>query len=356
MKKILVTGAGGSASYNFIKSLRNNPKKEKFFIVGADVKKYHMELSPLDRSYIVPNFNTPGYIDELNKIIKKEKIDFLHAQPDGEVNLISENRHKMLAKTFLPKDSSIKLCQNKMKFNSFLNSKGISVPEAYPINNYSDLEKSLKVLFKNHQKVWLRAVRGAGSKAALPVINIEHARFWIDYWKQMKGIGYGDFMVSEFLPGKEYAFQSLWNNGELLMSQARERIEYIFGHLTPSGQSSSPSIAKTVSNDEVNNLAYNAIKTIDSDASGVFCVDLKTDRNGKVKIIEINAGRFFTTSYFFSKAGINMPYYYIKLGLGEKIDNKFKEFNNLEEDLYWVRMVDMGYKLIKGDKWRSLKI
>jgi len=56
MKRILVTGAGGSASFNFINSIRENPKKEKYFIVGADTKPYHIELSPLDKRYIVPEY------------------------------------------------------------------------------------------------------------------------------------------------------------------------------------------------------------------------------------------------------------------------------------------------------------
>lgn len=356
MKRILVTGAGGSASYNFVKSLRDNPNKEKIYVVGVDTSKYHMELSPLDKRYIVPFYTESGYIDEINKIIKTEKINFIHMQPDGEVNYISENREKIHAKTFLPSDKTIKICQDKMLFNSTLREKGVPVPEAYMINNYSDLKKGLQNLLKYNQKVWLRATKGAGSKASLPINDFEHAKMWIDYWQKMKGIGLGDFMISEFLPGKEYAFQSVWKNGRLIMSQSRERMEYVFGHLMPSGQSSSPSVAKTVNNDEVNKTAYDAVKSVDNNANGIFCVDLKTDKNNMIKVIEVNAGRFFTTSYFFSQAGINMPYYYLRLGMGEKIDKNIKKFNNLEEDLYWVRMIDMGYKLIKGDEWHSLRI
>lgn len=172
----------------------------------------------------------------------------------------------------------------------------------------------------------------------------------------MKGIGYGDFMISEFLPGREYAFQSLWVDGKLLMSQARERMEYIFGNLTPSGQSSSPSVAKTVNDERLNTLVSDIVKMIDPEATGIFCADLKTDKNGEIKILEINAGRFFTTSLFFSQAGVNMPYYYTKIGLGEPVKSDLKPFNNIPEDWYWVRMIDMGYKLIKDGKWTSKEI
>lgn len=353
MRRILVTGAGGSAAYNYIESLRHNPAKEEFFIVGTDISRYHIELSDLDKRYIVPKCEAPDYLEKLNKIIELEKIDFLHCQPDQDVNFFAKNKDRIKTKLFLPDPKTVDICQNKMAFNEVLRRNDIAVPDAFYLESEKDLETALETLFKTNEKVWLRAIRGAGSRAALPVKKIEHAKMWVDYWREMKGLGYGDFMVSEFLPGREYAFQSLWLDGELLMSQARERIEYIFGNLTPSGQSSSPSVAKTVQNEEINQLVYRAVKAIDPRASGIFCADMKTDQNGKIKLIEINVGRFFTTSYFFSAAGLNMPYYYTKIGLGDKIDYNLKPFNNIPADWYWVRMIDMGYKLIKDNEWTS---
>ncbi|MCL4405402.1 MAG: ATP-grasp domain-containing protein [Patescibacteria group bacterium] len=356
MKRILVTGAGGSAAYNFIESLRSNPKDERFYIVGADMSRYHIELAHVDKRYIIPGVDDPNYIDKLNKLIEKEKIDFVHSQPDVEVNFLSKNKSRIRARTFLPDPETVEICQNKMQFNSLLKTHDIAVPDAFYLRSEKDLEAALQNLFRTNEKVWVRAIRGAGSRAALPVKKLEHAKMWIDYWKEMKGLGYGDFMVSEFLPGREYAFQSLWLNGELIMSQARERIEYIFGNLTPSGQSSSPSVARTVQNEEINQLVYKAVKVIDPKASGIFCADMKTDKNGKIKLIEINVGRFFTTSFFFSKAGANMPYYYTKIGLGEEVNSKLKQFDNVPPDWYWVRMIDMGYKLIKDDEWTGEQI
>jgi carbamoyl-phosphate synthase large subunit len=289
-------------------------------------------------------------------LIKRERIDFLHPQPDTEVHFITKNKSKIEAKTLLPTYKTLELCQNKMALQKKLHDNGISVPESYHIKSDNDLKRALSKLLKKNEKVWLRATRGAGSKAALPVKKLSHAEMWIDYWKVMKGLSYSDFMVSEFLPGSEYAFQSFWVNGKLLMSQARERVSYVFGNLTPSGQSSSPSVAVTVHNEKVNRVASNAVKTADPKATGIYCVDLKTDKNGEPCIIEINAGRFFTTNYFFSKAGLNMPYFYTKFAIEGKIDTDFGPFNNLPAGLSWIRMIDMGYKLIKPKKWTSKTI
>jgi len=190
----------------------------------------------------------------------------------------------------------------------------------------------------------------------LPVDSFYQADAWINYWQHFKGLDYPDFMVSEFLPGHEYAWQSLWYNGELVCAQARERIEYIFGNLTPSGQTSSPSVAKTVNRDDINEIGEAAVKAVSDRPRGVYCVDMKEGADGVPKVTEINIGRFFTTSNFFAHAGLNMPAMYLELGLTSKLSEKPKQLNALPDDLYWVRMIDMGFKLVKGESWSSQKI
>jgi len=353
MKRILVTGAGGSAAKNFIESLRLSP--EKFYIVGIDIKPYHLELTDLDASYIVPSVTDQNYLKKLIYLIDKEKIDLVHPQPDPEVLFLSRNRNKVKAKLFLPKRKSIEVCQNKMKLISLLSQKKVPVGESFLVINEKVLLVAMKSLLKNGHKVWLRAIRGAGSRASLPVKSVKQAQFWIDYWSEMKGIGYGDFMATEFLPGKEFAFQSIWMKGKLITSQARERIEYLYGNLTPSGQTSTPSVARTVHREDVNEIATKAVLAVDTHATGVFCVDLKENKKSIPCVTEINAGRFFTTSNFFSEAGSNMPYYYVKMAFREKLP-KLPKYNPIPENWYWVRMVDMGYKLVKNGKWKSKNI
>jgi carbamoyl-phosphate synthase large subunit len=79
---------------------------------------------------------------------------------------------------------------------------------------------------------------------------------------------------------------------------------------------------------------------------------MKEDRAGRPKVTEINAGRFFTTSNFFAHAGLNMP----DLVLGGALEEELPRLGSspLEPDLYWIRMVDMGFRLVRGcelDNW-----
>jgi carbamoyl-phosphate synthase large subunit len=187
------------------------------------------------------------------------------------------------------------------------------------------------------------------------VASAAQAVAWVRWWTEEKGLSPADFMVSEFLPGRELAFQSLWREGELVTSQARERLAYLFGHLVPSGQTSTPSLARTVNRADVNELAVAAIRAIDPHATGVFCADLKEDARGRPLLTEINAGRFFTTSNFLAAAGLNMPHLYVKLAFGEPLP-PLAQTDALDEGLYWVRMMDMGHRLVREGEWRSRRL
>lgn len=353
MKKILLLGAGGAAAQNFIRSLRLQYKKGDLYVVGTDVNKYQLARSDCDSKYLVSPCNNSNYINTLNKIIKKEKVQGIHAQPDIEVECISENREKLGGKVFLPSKSAIRICRNKEMTMCYLQKAGVPVAKFISVKSEDDINKAFSSLIRTDNKLWLRASQGAGSKAALPVDSVELSKEWIRYWKNTNRLETEQFMLSEVLSGTEYAFQSLWYNGELITSCARERVEYMFGNLMPSGQSSSPSVARTVINQEVNNIAYNAINAVNIKPHGVYCVDLKEDKYGVPCVTEINAGRFFTTSIFFSRAEANMPYYYIRLMFNDAISDVFDlpKFNALPPNIYCIRGVDREEWIVGGNEW-----
>lgn len=353
MRRILVTGAGGSPAANFVHSLRLAP--EPFHVVGTDVNKYHLELAPVDARYLLPRADDPGYLDALNALIEREHLELVHPQPEQEVRLLSERHDDVGARTFLPSAEAVALCQDKARFASQLAEAGLPTPRFARAESEESLRAATASILEARGQAWVRAVRGAGARASLPVTTPEQAVSWARYWVAKRGLAIEDFMVSEFLPGREFAFQSVWSDGEIVTSAARERLEYVFGHLMPSGQSSSPSVARTIHREDVNDLASRAVLAVDAKATGVFCVDLKEDEDGRPLVTEINAGRFFTTSNFLAEAGANMPYSYVRLAFGEDVDG-LPPYDAVEEGLYWVRMVDMGFKLVREGEWSSTPV
>ena len=178
--------------------------------------------------------------------------------------------------------------------------------------------------------------------------NPEQVRSWIQYWEKMRGIRPGSFILSEYLPGRDFCVQSLWKNGTLILTKMAERITYIDGG-SPSGVSSTPSLAKTAFEPEVIDVCTKAIRALDAKASGVFFVDVKESADGQPCITEINAGRFATITNIHDLTGkYNMAEVYVRLALGEKV--KIREAYDFTEDYYLVRSVDTLPLVIPGEK------
>lgn len=343
---LLVTGIGGSASSNFIDSIRIANLDVN--IAGVDNSSNMISLSNLQEKYLIPSANDPGYISKLNQIMAKLDSDVIHSQPDAEVKVISDHRDEITAKHFLPSKEAIDLAADKEEFTRVMRNANVPVPKSSDGNNKSEVIDACKQLFASFPKLWVRARRGAGSRASLPVSTEMQAINWIEWWIQEKGFNWNEFQISEFLPGEEYALQTVWQNGVLISAEARVRISYLYGFLTPSGQSSTPSVAKTTSKPEVYTIGLSAIRALMKTPHGVFCVDMKTDIDSNIKVTEINAGRFFTTSNFFAHAGVNMPEMSLRAAQGEIL--KPVKIGSLGDDLYWIRMVDMGFKLVHRDE------
>jgi len=350
MKRIIVTGAGGPAGINFVLSLRMAP--EKMFIVGTEADRFFVHLAPSDKKYLVPKAKEAAYINRLNEIIQKENVEFLHAQPDAEVEVISENREKLKADVFLPSKKAVKICQDKLESARIWQMKGVPVAGTIELRCERDIDKAFEEF---GSPIWIRARHGAGGRGSTPANNRETVLSWINYWKS-RHVNW-EFIAQERLPGKNIGFHSLWKNGELVTSMARERIEYIYPNLAPSGITGTPAVQKTVHNKSINKIGTDAVLSIDSNFNGIACVDLKENSNGVPCVTEINAGRMFTTSFFFSYASkmlrkdycANIPYLYVKLAFKEKIP-AVPKYDILPENIYWIRHIDAPGKLIQNGK------
>ncbi|MEM2971958.1 MAG: hypothetical protein QW270_06000 [Candidatus Bathyarchaeia archaeon] len=350
MKRILVTGAGGPAGVNFVMSLRIAP--EKMFVVGTEADEYFIHLTPVEKRYLVPKATEANYVDRLNEIVRREGIEFIHAQPDVEVAVISENRERLEARVFLPSKETIVKCQDKLESARIWRKSNVPVARFLEVRGESDIEKAFEEF---GAPIWIRARHGAGGRGSTLAYNKETALSWIKYWRSRKMDW--EFIAQEYLPGRNIGFHSLWLNGELVTSMARERIEYIYPSLAPSGVTGTPAVQRTIHDEAINEIGTKAVLAIDPNFNGIACVDLKENREGVPCVTEINAGRMFTTSFFFSYASkilrgdyyANIPYLYVKLAFREKIPD-IPKYNILPENVYWIRHIDAPAKLVKDGR------
>ena len=340
MANILLLGAGGNAGINFTKCLHMS----KHNVIGVDLNDYYLNSS---NSNIKLHIDFSRKTEEILSIIKNYKIDLVHAQPDVEVKYLLSTSE--LKNYIFPHNLEIwekfsdKLECQRIWSNSIKN---------FIVASYKDVCKYpvlfSNMLYKGNGKVWIRSITGAGSKAALPINNMQQAENWTSYWREMRGISENEFMFCQYLPGKEYAVQTFWYNGQLIHSQARERLIYFFGSLMPSGQTSTPAVAKTVNENRIYETAYKAIQLIDDTPHGIYCVDMKENNEGDPIPTEVNYGRFFTTSDFFANIGVNTPDEYVKSTLPSYRPNI--KISHINEEYYWIRGLDKEPKLVKHNE------
>jgi len=335
-RRLLITGAGSGASGNLIRSLRAGDPS--LFLVGCHHDRFTLKLSSADRNYLTPAPKVPDFAGALRRIIQTEKIDLLIPCTDADVMLISRLRRGIPCRLFLPRRATIELCRDKYVLTAFLRSRGVPVPTAYPVTGPKSIERIFRRLH-SRSGAWCRMRAGYGAMGATPVRTPEQARNWIRDWKEMQGIPATAFILSEYLPGRDFACQSLWNEGKHVLAKTSERVSYLIPANLPSGVSSVARLAKTVFAPKVVEVCTNAIRALDKKATGVFSVDLKENAAGVPCITEINAGRLSSGTNLHDLTGKhNMVATYVRVALGEPVD--LCEEYDVAEDYYMLRDLD----------------
>lgn len=335
--RVLITGAGTGASNNLIRSLRAGDPS-LFFIVGCHDDRFVLKNSSADRNYLIPAARHPRFSTGLRHVIKTEKIDLLIPNSDLDVDTISRLRDRLPCHTFLPRKPVVELCQDKYALTVSLKSRGVPVPVTYPVTDLEGIDEVFRRLAPS-SPLWCRIRTGAGSMGATSVKTPAQTWNWIRYWEEMRGVPSTSFTISEYLPGRDFACQSLWKDGKLILIKTVERLSYFGGWNRASGVSSIAALAKTVFEPRVVEVCAQAIRALDANISGAFSVDLKENASGVPCITEINAGRFITMLNLFDLTGKhNMSLTYVRLALGERVD--IREEYDVVEDYYFIRDVD----------------
>jgi len=338
---ILVTGAGGGGSNNLIHSLRKMSFPVE--IIGTNASEFWLARSTADKNYLIPWAGSgEKYLEALNYVIRQCDVGLIIPNNDNEAVAVSESRDSVETRTFLPSPKSVRTFRDKFALHEALERIGVRTARTVVVEDLSRLPEYFEKI-GSPRKVWVRQRRASGSRGSLPVSKPEEAEFWIRYWNSYRGVAVDEFTVSEFLPGRDFACQSIWNQGELVIAKTCERIEYLFGENMPAGTSSSPRVGRLCVDERVNDICQRAIGGIDPSATGVFAMDLKEDEDGNPCVTEINNGRFFMITPVFNLVGRhNMAEIYVKLALNEGYEVEPSErFTDVgEETIYLLRSVD----------------
>jgi len=333
-RRLLLTGAGSAATSNLIRSLRAGYRA--LTVVGCHSDRFLLKKSSADRNYLVPALRHPGYFAALRGVIARERVDLLIATTDAEVRAFTRPAARLPCRVFLPRKAVVDLCQDKYRLNVALRARGVPVPVTYPVSSLRALDS---IFARLPRPVWCRVRSGSGSTGAIPVARAEQARSWIAYWTEMRSVPASSFILSEYLPGRDFSCQAIWKSGALVLVKTCERLSYFGGGGNPSGTSSISQLAKTVLAPEVVAVCTAAIRAIDPRASGTFNFDLRENTRGVPCLTEINTGRFPSGTNIFDLTGrVNLAATFVRVALDEPV--QLRETYDAAEGYYSVRDLD----------------
>lgn len=334
--RLLVMGAGSAGAENLIRSLR--AADPSLILLGCNDDRFVVRRSAADASFVVPASGWPRFVPALRRLIRESRVDLVIPTIDRHVQALSDARADFRGRVFLPAARVIALCRDKYRLTTTLLRHGVPAPVTYPVRGPDDVDEIFSRLGRPG-RVWCRPRTGTCARGGAAVSTPEQARQWMAVWETMQGVPLSAFTLAEYLPGREILCQSLWQRGRMVLAGTFERLAYFGADNIPSGVTSLSSLAKTVVEPGVVEVCRAAIAAVAPGASGAFSVDVKEDADGRPRVTEINAGRFFMAMTAFDRVlKHSMALTYVRLALGEHVD--LGDTYDAVEDYYMVRDMD----------------
>ena len=341
---ILIAGAGGPGGVNLTRSILL--PKGRYRTIGTDCDRFNIHQMLTHERALVPRAaDRARYVAAMERCCREYGVEMILPSNAIEVRALAESRGEISVPLFLPSVQALDIAHSKWASWQVWDRAGLPVPRTHLLEGPEDLERAFDEV--ETRPLWVRGAgipgRGIGV-ASLPCEELGVARAWIDYWK-----GWGLMIASEFLPGDNLTWIGLFDRGEVLLSQGRQRIRYVIPHVSPSGITGAPAVCHTIHRQDVNEIGKAAELAIDAQATGVYFADLKCDAQDRPRLTEVNAGRFGTTNHFYAAAGVNFPDAAIRIALGRDVSD-LQPVDALPPDLYWIRTLDCGPVLLKKEE------
>lgn len=305
MKKyrILVTGACGVTSRSVVRSLmKSEIFKDRCYFVGTDVcyNYYGIFEGLYDKVYKVPAFNDTDYREVMQKIINENDIEYAVIIPEPEVLYWSENPFDVkflkipakFAKTVLSKLNLYKALENTNL-----------VPKFQRVDKKAMLRSPANVNLE--YPIWIRdySEGTTSGMCSFAPKNYEQIKAWLTINDNIE-----TFMLSEFLPGRNFACFLLYDNGKLVKYGVAERMDYLMAKVAVSKITGNTSRGRLLNYPEAHDVARKAVEAVIAQTretmNGLVVVDMKEDGNSNPKVTEINIRHIALTSTF-ANAGLN---------------------------------------------------
>ena len=288
MKNVLITGIGGLTPRSITTIIRENHPDYRLIGIDSNRKAVGFFMKGLlDEYFVCPRCDNPDYFPFLEKLIADKHIDYAFVQPESEIVAWGdyyEKHHRFPCPVFM----------GSKKLSVSLKDKSIM---AELLEGTDFIPKTIKVSPQNPKEdevqniigfpCWIRATEGTGGLGSLKLENIDSYRSWLFINRNIP-----EFTVSEFLTGRHLANEMLYYNGEYVKGAALECAEYVMANTAPSKVTGNTAFGRFLNEDHINRFCDDCIKFLENKlgvpAHGILSFDLKEDKNGKLKVTEVN--------------------------------------------------------------------
>lgn len=318
-RTILVTGACGVTSRTVVRALRRSPWFGRIRLVGTDVcdNSYGLYEGLFERIVRVPPSRaTADYHAAIGAICAAERVDAAIVIPEPEV--LHWVEHPMPVPALLPPPGFARLAISKATLYDTLQGTAwaprhaMRSPGQIVAGDLGGLDRD------GGWPLWLREA-GAGStsgKGALCARDAAQAAAWMALNPDAR-----QFMVSDFLPGRNLACLLLYHQGRLLKTGGYERLEYFMARTALSGITGNICKGRLLNDAAALRVSCQAIEhlcALTGEAmSGLVTVDLREDAHGQPRITEINLRPVAAASAFAEVPGANLIEAWLLATLGE---------------------------------------
>lgn len=272
MKNILVFPCGSEIGLEIYRSLEYSKDIKLFGGSSTDDHGKFVYKNYIDK---IPYVTEKNFISQINKIVKKYKIDFIFPAHDSVLVELTKHKDKIDAIIIASPWETCEICRSKKKtYNLFSNE--IKTPNVFKLS--SNL----------NYPVFIKPDQGQGSVGTQKVYNYQDLLYAI---KKNP-----DILILEYLPGKEYTIDCFTNKeGKLIFIQGRQRIRISNGISVNSKPTSN------IKFNEIAEIINNKIKL-----RGVWFFQVKEDINGNLSLLEIEP-RVAGTMSLSRVQGVNLP-------------------------------------------------
>ena len=318
------SGAGAPGFAGIIRCLQSEPN---WRIIAGDCQPNPYGKALVDDFVLMPpSSDEATYLESLLFVCSSESVDIILPITTRELDVLA--KHAALIETSGPKlilstSTSLNTANNKGLLAEFAKKLMLPVPAFEVVQDKFSFAAAVKRLSPNGEKLCFKPVTGNGSRGFGIIVN-DHRESESDL-EDKAGIMpltleewlfripekfEAEWLISAFLPGKEYSVDMLCDRGKTLFCIPRSRDKMIGGI----------SVAGVVERN-FGLIAFCIQLAQALELHGPIGMQWKEDSGGVPHLLEVNPRLQGTTSVL-ALAGLNIPVQAVKMAIGEQLSQQ----------------------------------